>query len=70
MVVDKDAVTETLRAQGDHDRALLAEAALSRHVDLERDAGTLHQLGLSVTEVEQAAQAAEADPDAPPTPAP
>jgi len=56
MVVDKDAVTETLRAQGDHDRALLAETALSRTVDLERDAGTLHQLGLNVTDVERAAE--------------
>ena len=55
MVVDKDAVTEALRAQGDHDRAVLAESALSRTVDLERDAGTLHQLGLSVADVEQAA---------------
>lgn len=55
MVVDKDAVTETLRAQGDHDRALLAESTLSRSVDLERDAGTLHQLGLNVADVEQAA---------------
>ncbi len=55
MVVDKDAVTEALRAQGDHDRALLAESALSRTVDLDRDAGTLHQLGLNVTDVEQAA---------------
>jgi hypothetical protein len=55
MVVDKDAVTETLRARGDHDRAMLAESALSRSVDLERDAGTLHQLGLNVADVEQAA---------------
>lgn len=58
MVVDKDAVTEALRAQGDHDRALLAETALSRTVDLDRDAGTLHQLGLNVTDVEQAAREA------------
>lgn len=57
MVVDKDAVTETLRAQGEHDRALLAETALPRTVDLERDAGTLHhQLGLNVADVEAAAE--------------
>ena len=56
MVVDKHAVTEALRAQGDHDRALQAETALSRSVDLERDAGTLHQLGLSVADVEAAAE--------------
>ena len=56
MVVDKDAVTEALRAQGDHDRAALAESALSRTVDLDRDAGTLHQLGLNVADVEHAAE--------------
>lgn len=63
MVVDKDAVTEALRAQGDHDRALQAETALSRSVDLERDAGTLHQLGLNVADVEAAAQATGSDDD-------
>lgn len=59
MMVDKEAVTEALRAQGDHDRALVAEAALSRSVDLDRDAGTLHQLGLNVADVERAAHAAD-----------
>ena len=61
MVVDKDAVTEALRAQGDHDRALVAETALSRSVDLERDAGTLHQLGLNVADVEAVAESAAED---------
>lgn len=59
MVVDKEAVTDTLRAQGEHDRALVAETALPRRVDLERDASTLHQLGLNVADVEQAAEHAE-----------
>ena len=61
MVVDKDAVTEALRARGDHDRALLAESTLPRTVDLEREAGTLHQLDLKVTEVEEAATATDED---------
>lgn len=63
MVVDKEAVTEALRAQGEHDRALVAETALSRSVDLDRDAGTLHQLGLNVADVEQAA-ADDGEPEA------
>jgi hypothetical protein len=52
MVVDKDAVTSALRAQGEHDRALQAEIALPRTVDTRLEAGTLHQLGLNVTDVE------------------
>lgn len=56
MVVDKDAVTEALRARGDHDRALLAETSLPRTVDLERDGAMLqHQLDLTVSDVEAAA---------------
>lgn len=55
MQVDKDAVTETLRARGDHDRAAQAESALPRTVDTSREAGVLHQLDLSVEEVEAVA---------------
>lgn len=55
MQVDKDAVTETLRARGDHDRAAQAESALPRTVDTNREAGVLHQLDLSVEEVEAVA---------------
>lgn len=55
MQVDKDAVSETLRARGDHDRAAQAETTLPRTVDTDREAGLLHQLDLSVTEVEAAA---------------
>ena len=61
MVVDKDAVTAALRAQGEHDRAAQAESALPRTVDTELDALTLHHLGLSVSEVEATASAASAD---------
>ncbi|MGZ8737167.1 MAG: hypothetical protein ACXWW7_08385 [Nocardioides sp.] len=59
MLVDKDAVTDALRARGDHDRAAQADAALPRHVDTESDAGLLHQFDLNVAEVE----ASEADGD-------
>lgn len=58
MVVDKDAVTEALRARGDHDRAMQAQTALPRTVDTQREASTLHQLDLSVAEVEAAADEA------------
>jgi len=59
MVVDKDAVTEALRARGDHDRAMLAESTLPRTVDTTVEAGTLHQLDLNVAEVEAVAEQAE-----------
>ncbi len=59
MVVDKDAVTRALREQGEHDRAVQAEAALPRTVDPELDAATLHQLGLSVSEVKATAAASD-----------
>jgi hypothetical protein len=61
MVVDKDAVTAVLRAQGEHDRAAQAESALPRTVDTELDALTLHHLGLSVSEVEAAVAPADAE---------
>lgn len=52
MLVDKDAVTDALRARGDHDRAAQADTALPRSVDTEVDAGLLHQFDLNVAEVE------------------
>jgi hypothetical protein len=61
MVVDKDAVTEALRARGDHDRAMLAQSTLPRTVDTAVEAGTLHQLDLNVAEVEAAAEQVEAE---------
>lgn len=51
MLVDKDAVTDALRARGDHDRAAQAGTALPRSVDTETDAGLLRQFDLSVSEV-------------------
>ena len=51
MLLDKDAVTARLRAEGEHDRALAAETALPKHVDTDRDAGLLHQFDLSVSEL-------------------
>ena len=51
MQVDKKAVTATLRAQGEHDRAQRVECALPRRVDTERDAGLLQQLDVHVSEL-------------------
>ena len=48
MRVEKEAVADALRRQGDHDKAQQAECALSRHVDTERDAGLLHRLDVDV----------------------
>ena len=48
MRVEKEAVSASLRRQGDHDRAQQAECALPRHVDTQRDAGLLHRLDVDV----------------------
>ncbi len=65
MLVAKDAVTEALRARGDHDRAAQADTALPRNVDTENDAGLLHQFDLNVSEVEavETETETEAEPD-------
>ena len=55
MHLDKEDVTAQLRANGDHDRASAADAALPRVVDTERDANLLHQFDLSVAELDEAA---------------
>jgi hypothetical protein len=60
VLVDKEAVTDALRARGDHDRAAQAETALPRNVDTETDAGLLHQFELNVCDV--VAAEAESDP--------
>lgn len=57
MQLDKEAVTAKLRADGKHDRALVAETVLPKHVDPERDANLLHQFDISVAELD--AEAAE-----------
>ncbi len=51
MHLDKEDVAARLRAEGDHDRALLAQTTLPKHVDPERDANLLHQLDLNVNEL-------------------
>ena len=61
MLVEKEAVTEALRARGDHDRAAQADTALPRNVDTETDAGLLHQFDLNVAEVEAAEAEAGSD---------
>ncbi len=53
VLVDKQAVTARLRAEGEHDRALAAETALPKRVDLERDAGLLHQFDINVSELSE-----------------
>jgi hypothetical protein len=57
MVVDKETVASALRARGDHDRAAQAQSSLPRSVDTELEAGTIHQLGLNVADVEAVASA-------------
>jgi len=52
--VDKEQVAAALRERGDHDRAVLAECVLPRHVDTERDVGLLVQLDIDATTVEAA----------------
>ena len=59
MLVDKEAVTARLRAEGEHDRALAAETALPKRIDPQRDAGLLHQFDINVSEL--AAESDEGD---------
>jgi hypothetical protein len=51
----RTAVVETLRSNGEHDRALQAACVLPRQIDLDQDAGLLCQLGVSPGELEDAA---------------
>jgi hypothetical protein len=51
MYLEKEAVTARLRADGEYDRAHMAETTLPKHIDPERDAGLLHQFDLNVTEL-------------------
>jgi hypothetical protein len=64
MHVDKEEIVDLLRSRGDHDKAASIDCALPRHVDTEADAGLLHQFDLNVSEVRDAATAAQ-DPDTP-----
>ena len=50
--VEKEAVADALRRQGDHDKAQQAECALPRQVDTERDAGLLHRLDVDVDDLD------------------
>lgn len=56
MRLDKSAVAESLRSQGDYDRAQQAECCLPRHVDTERDANLLHQLDVDLAALLSAAE--------------
>jgi hypothetical protein len=61
--VDKSAVAEVLRRQGEHDRAQQAECSLPQPVDTDRDAGLLHRFDLQVRDVVQAQE--DRSPDSP-----
>jgi hypothetical protein len=52
--VEKSAVAEALRRQGDYDRAQQAECTLPRHVDTERDANLLQRLDVDLCELKTA----------------
>jgi hypothetical protein len=47
MNTERKSVVDALRSQGEHDRAFQASCALPPHIDTEKDAGLLNQLGLS-----------------------
>lgn len=55
MQVDKEEVVDLLRSRGEHDKAASVECALPKHVDTEADAGVLHQFGVNVREITEAA---------------
>jgi hypothetical protein len=53
MKVSKDRIVTLVRETGDADRAAAAERQLPDEIDLERDRGTLEDLGLDPKEVLQ-----------------
>ena len=55
MHIDKEEVVDLLRSRGQHDKAASVGCALPRHVDTEADAGVLHQFGVSVSDIADAA---------------
>lgn len=52
MLAERKSVVRALRSRGDHDRALQAECSLPRWIDLEADAGMLHQLDLDAAAIQ------------------
>ncbi len=65
MHIEKEDIADLLRARGEHDKAASVECALPRHVDIEEDAGLLHQFDVNVSEVTQAAAGAAEERDQP-----
>jgi hypothetical protein len=61
MRVNKDEIADLLRARGQHDRAAHVQCALPRQVDIEADAGVLHQFDLNVAEVAEVSEASDGD---------
>jgi hypothetical protein len=53
MKVSKDRIVTLVRESGDADRAAAAERQLPDEIDLERDRGTLEDLGLDPKELLQ-----------------
>jgi hypothetical protein len=47
MQIDKQQIIDSLRQQGDQDKAQQAEGQLPEQVDTEQDAGTLQNLGIN-----------------------
>ncbi|HSE09860.1 MAG TPA: hypothetical protein VLB29_14435 [Nocardioidaceae bacterium] len=64
MLVDKDDVVDLLRSRGEHDKAASVECALPKQVDIEADAGLLHQFDVNISEVKDVA-AENTEPDGP-----
>lgn len=56
MHTEREVVVWTLRARGDHDRALMAECKLPPWVDLDEDAAVLRQLDLDAEDLEPLAK--------------
>lgn len=52
MHAERKEVVRVLRSRGDHDRALQAECSLPQWVDLEADAGMLHQLDVDAAAIQ------------------
>lgn len=52
MYAERKTVVRALRSRGDHDRALQAECTLPKWVDLEADAGQLHQLDIDAEAIQ------------------
>jgi hypothetical protein len=53
MFTRREEVVRTLRSRGEHDRALQAECALPKWVDLDADAGLLLAVDVDIAELRE-----------------